>query len=172
MEQEPKVPKITLVAVLTIIAIVIISLTVGKDIYEGRSQNLTSFGAIHFLGYLFFILMPVEMAFIYYLSWYNEVILIGMALITAVAAQLIDYLTGIFFSSHFIMRFISERRILKAENYIERYGAMIIFLFNFLPLSSPVIALAAGILKYSMKKLLIYSIAGLLIKYLLLALIF
>jgi membrane protein DedA with SNARE-associated domain len=41
-----------------------------------------------------------------------------------------------------------------------------------LPLSSPVIALAAGMLKYRVKDALLYSAAGLAIKYFLLILIF
>jgi membrane protein DedA with SNARE-associated domain len=172
MERELKLPKLTVIAVVTFVAVAVISLTVGKDLYEGRSQSLFSFGLIHFSGYLFFIMMPVEMAFVYYLSWFNEVTLILVALSTAVLAQLIDYIIGVFFNSQFITKVISEKKILKAEGYIQKYGALTVFLFNLLPLSSPVISLAAGVLRYKLKNLLICSIGGLLLKYLLLSLIF
>jgi len=38
------------------------------------------------------------MAFIYYLAFYNETELIWVALVTALSAQFIDYVTGLFFS--------------------------------------------------------------------------
>jgi len=172
MEHELKLPKLTFIAVITFAAVAVISLTIGKDLYEGRSQSLFSFGMIHFSGYLFFIMMPVEMAFVYYLSWFNEATLILVALSTAVLAQLIDYIIGVFFNNQFITKVISEKKLLKAEGYIHKYGALTVFLFNLLPLSSPVISLAAGVLRYKLKNLMIFSISGLLLKYLLLTLIF
>src|SRR5690554_7718412 len=52
----------------SVVIILIISYTIGLDIYEGSNQTLTSFSLIHFSGYLFFLLMPVEMAFVWYLD--------------------------------------------------------------------------------------------------------
>lgn len=169
--EKKGVPRIVLVALVSLIAIMIISLTIGKDIYEGRSHTLTSFSLIHFSGYLFFLLMPVEMAFIYYLNWYDEITLIWFSLVTAVVAQFADYLIGYSINNTAIIRFVSEKKILKAEGYIRKYGNFTIFIFNFLPLSSPIIALAAGVLKYSIKDLFIYSIIGLFFKYLVLSLL-
>jgi membrane protein DedA with SNARE-associated domain len=116
--------------------------------------------------------MPVEMAFVYYLSYYNEARLIGVALGTAFIAQLIDYLIGFSFSLKFIHRFVGEKRTIKAEKYIRKYGNLTIFIFNLFPLSSPVIALVAGMLKYRLKDLILYSLAGLVLKYFILSLIF
>jgi membrane protein DedA with SNARE-associated domain len=169
-EGKRKIPKIIFALILSVAVILIVSFTVGKDIYEGRSQTLLSFSLIHFSGYLFFLLMPVEMAFLYYLNWYDETVLIWFALVTATIAQFIDYLIGFTINSRAITRLVSEKRILRAENYINRYGNLTIFLFNFLPLSSPLIALAAGVLKIDLKDMFIYSITGLFLKYLVLSL--
>jgi membrane protein DedA with SNARE-associated domain len=169
--EKKKNPRVAFAVIISIAAIIIISFAIGKDIYEGRSQTLTSFSLIHFAGYLFFLLMPVVMAFIVYLTWYDEITLIWFALVTAITAQYIDYLIGFTINSSVVMRFINEKRILRAEKYINRYGNLTVFLFNFLPLSSPIIALAAGVLKFSLKDLFIYSFAGLLLKYTILSLI-
>jgi len=169
--QKSGVSRIILAALVTLTAIAVISLTIGQDIYEGRSQSLASFSLIHFSGYLFFLLMPVEMAFVYYLNWYDDFTLIWTALITATVAQVIDYLIGYSINSKSITRVVSEKKIMKAEGYIRKYSNLTIFAFNFLPLSSPIIALAAGILKFSLKDLLIFSITGLALKYFVLSLI-
>ena len=163
----------TIIAVLTIVAAILVaSFTVGHEIYEGKSESLTCFTVVHFAGYLFFLLMPVEMAFVYYLSFYPEFELIGVALGTAFAAQMIDYIIGYSFSNKLILYLAGEKRIENAENYIRKYGNLTIFLFNLFPLSSPVIALVAGMLKYSFKDLVLYSLLGLVIKYAALSLFF
>lgn len=169
--EKGKIPKVAFAAIISVAAIIIISVTIGQDIYEGRSQTLTSFSLIHFSGYLFFILMPVEMAFVGYLAWYDTITLIWFALVTAIIAQYFDYLIGFTIKSNVVNHFVSEKRVLRAEKYIKKYGNLTIFLFNFLPLSSPIISLAAGVLKYSLKDVFIYSFAGLLFKYVVLSLI-
>ena len=162
-----------MIAVLTsVAAILLASFTVGHEIYEGKSESLNCFALVHFGGYLFFLLMPVEMAFIYYLSFYSEIKLISVALGTAFAAQVIDYLIGFLLSSRFIHYLVGEKRLSNAEGHIKKYGNLTIFLFNLLPLSSPIIALVAGMLKYNFKNLVIYSVLGLILKYVILALIF
>ena len=164
--------KILCIVLPIVVAIVLFSMTIGLEMYEGKTQSLQSFSLIHFSGYLFFLLMPVEMAFVYYLSYYEEAKLIGLALLTATFAQIIDYIIGLSFSSKFIHYFVGERRIEKAEKQIRRYGNLTIFVFNLFPLSSPIIALVAGMLKLRFRDLLLYSLTGLVLKYIALTLIF
>ncbi|NQU88105.1 MAG: VTT domain-containing protein [Mariniphaga sp.] len=172
MEKKKVKSKVIIILITSLIAIIIVSMTVGKELYEGKSQSIFSFGLIHFSGYLFFLLMPVEMAFIYYLSYSKEAELIAVALGTAISAQIIDYLIGYSVSTKFINNIVGEKRIGRAEKYIKKYGNLTIFVFNLLPLSSPVIALVAGMLKYKFRDVLIYSICGLIIKYAVLSLLF
>jgi len=67
---------------------------------------------------------------------------------------------------------VGEERIIKAEKHIQKYGHLTIFIFNIFPLSSSVIAVAAGMIKYRFMGFILYSSAGLAIKYLLISLIF
>ncbi|MCG6185762.1 DedA family protein [Maribellus maritimus] len=171
-EKKVKLSKIIIFCVTIILAVLIVSFTVGKEFYEGKSDSMFSFGAVHFAGYLFFLLMPVEAAFVYYLSFYEESKLIAIALGTAFVAQLIDYLIGYSFSLKFIRNFVGEKRLIKAEKHIRKYGNLTIFIFNLFPLSSPVIALVAGMLKYKLRDLIVFSLIGLILKYVILSLIF
>ena len=164
--------RIILILVTSFIAILIVSFTAGKELYEGRSQSLASFGLIHFSGYLFFLLMPVEMAFVYYLAYFNDFKMIGVALATAVLAQLIDYIIGLSVRNVVIQRFVGQKRIENAEKKIRKYGNLTIFIFNFFPLSSLVISLVAGMLQYRFVDFLFFSIMGLCLKYFILSLIF
>lgn len=162
------------VVLLAILAIVIASATVGKDIYSGTAgNNLLSFAIVNLSGYLFFLVMPVELAFIYYLHVGVDIYLLNaLAIGTAMCSQLIDYVIGRSFSTRIIDRLIGRRRYEKAEAEIRKYGNIAILLFNLLPLSSPVILLAAGMLKHPLKEAVFYSFLGLLLKYLLMTLIF
>lgn len=165
-----------LIVVVFLIALmtVIISLTIGRDIYESKEKSMLSFAIVNFTGYLFFfLLMPVELPFIYYIrTGYDPLILNMVALSTAMSSQVIDYLIGYFFSTGIIDRLIGRNRYEKAEAEIRKYGNLTLFVFNLLPLSSPVISLAAGMLKYRIKEAFFFSLAGLVCRYLLLTLIF
>ena len=166
--------RLIVVVFLIVLMAVIASLTIGRDIYESNEKSMFSFAIVNFSGYLFFFLiMPVELPFIYYLrTGYDPLILNMVALGTAMSSQVIDYLIGYFFSKGIIDWLIGRRRYEKAETEIMKYGNMTLFLFNFLPFSSPVISLAAGMLKYRAKEALLFSFAGLICRYLLLTLIF
>ncbi len=166
--------RLTIIVFLFILMTIIASLTIGKDIYENNRESLVSFGIINFAGYLFFFLfMPMELAFIYYLrSGYDVVMLNMVAICTAFAAQVVDYLIGYFFSTKIIDKLIGRKRYEKAEIEIRRYGNWTLLFANLLPLSSPIISLAAGMLKYRLKEAFFYSLAGMILRYVLLTLIF
>ena len=166
--------RLIVVVVLIVLMTVIASLTIVRDIYESNEKSMLSFAIVNFSGYLFFFLiMPVELPFIYYLhTGYDPLILNMVALGTAMSSQVIDYLIGYFFSKGIIDQMIGRRRYEKAETEIRKYGNMTLLLFNFLPFSSPVISLAAGMLKYRAKEAVFFSLAGLICRYMLLTLIF
>ena len=168
------IKRTAILAVLFILMIVITSLTIGRDIYNTGEKSLVSFAIVNFFGYLFFfLLMPMELAFIYYLrTGYDPLILNLVAIGTAFASQTIDYLIGYFFSTRIINRLIGRKRYEKAEAEIRKYGNRTLLLSNILPLSSPVVSLAAGMLKYRVKDAFIYTLVGIICRYLLLTLIF
>jgi len=164
----------TLAFLLAIAAIAIASLTVGRDIYNGsRDEGLMSFAIVNAAGYLFFLFMPVEIAFVYYLQGdINVIALNAVALGTALFSQTIDYAIGVLLSDRIIDSLIGRRRYEKAEDELRKYGNIAIFVFNALPLSSPVISLAAGMLRHRRRDAVIFTLSGLVVKYLLLTLIF
>lgn len=166
--------RLVISSLLVIIAVVIASLTIGRDIFYGsRDEGLLSFAIVNFSGYLFFLFMPVELAFIYYLpSDINIWALLAVALSTAMVSQTIDYLIGYMFSTRIINHLIGRGRYEKAENKIRKYGNLTIFFFNLTPLSSPVISLAAGMLKHRKKDAVVFTLTGLILKYMILTLIF
>ena len=163
--------RILLFIITSVVAILIVSFTLGREWYEGKNQSIFSFALIHFSGYLFFLLMPVELAYIYYLSFFSDLEMFAVAIFTAIAAQLIDYFIGYSVSSTVVNNLVGEDRIKNAEKHIQKYGNLTIFIFNILPLSSSIIAVAAGMVKYRFTGFIIYSTAGLIMKYLLISLI-
>ena len=162
-----------LLIVISILAILISSFTIGRQVYLDRQLSLISFSTIHFAGYLFFMLMPVELLFTYYLiEDFSIPILLVTALITAIFAEIIDYFIGYLISRHVIDKLIGKRRYLKTKKYIDKYGNLAVFVFNVLPLSSSILSLVAGMLRYKFRNFLIYSLSGLFIKYIIIILFF
>jgi membrane protein DedA with SNARE-associated domain len=156
-----------------IIGLSLITMTIARSILLGETTSLTAFILIHFAGYLFFILAAVEILYIHMITQgYNPVLMVMLAITTAVTAQAIDYQIGRLASNKFIKELIGKKKYATYLTRIEKFGNPIIFIFNLFPLSSPILILVAGMIKYDYNKVLAYSIPGLLIKYTVLALIF
>ncbi|NQU98528.1 VTT domain-containing protein [Candidatus Woesearchaeota archaeon] len=156
------------IALLLIVSI--LSFTVGREIVEQKQPTLMSFSVVHFSGYLFFIVMPVEALIPYYLAeGHAAITMIILAILTAMLAQIIDFSLGFMVSQKVIHNFISEWRYKKYEKKIKKYGVWAILVFNLFPLSSPILIFVAGILRYKLKRVLLFSFFGLLIKYIVLA---
>jgi len=69
IKNRAEITRIIIAVLLLSAAIVIASMTVGRDIYSGsREEGMLSFAIVNACGYLFFLFMPVEVAFVYYLQ--------------------------------------------------------------------------------------------------------
>jgi len=169
-----QITRIIIAVLLVAAAITIASLTMGRDIYYGsRDEGMLSFAIVNACGYLFFLFMPVEVAFVYYMQGDISVMALNaVAISTALFSQSIDYAIGVLVSNKFIDNFIGRKRYEKAEAKIEKYGNLTIFIFNALPLSSPVISLAAGMIRHRIRDTIICTVLGLIVKYAALTLIF
>jgi membrane protein YqaA with SNARE-associated domain len=158
--------RIIAVLITALVAILFVSTTLGRQIYAGHSPSLTSFGLIHFAGYLFFLLMPVEaLVPIYRADGHAGGLLILVAVLTALAAQAIDYGIGRSVSESAVHKVIGEKRYIRFKAMIARWGGWAILLFNLFPLSSPNMLLVAGITRFSVARSFLYSLLGLSVKY-------
>lgn len=148
------------------LAATVASLTVGRDLYSGRAPDLQSFALVNFAGYLFFLVMPVEVLVPWYLAeGHAGPVVATLAVLTATAAQMVDYGIGRLASDKLVTHLIGERRLQRMHGTIERYGRWAIFLFNLTPLSSPTIVAAAGVVRLGFARTMLWSVAGLVLKY-------
>ncbi len=162
-----------IILIMLFVIVTLISVTLGRDLIAGRQPTLASFTLIHFAGYLFFLVMPVEILVPYYLvEGHAGHVLILTAVATATLAQLIDYGIGYLLSDKVINHLIGPKRYARAEGAINNYGRWAILVFNLLPLSSPNLLLAAGIVRFPLISAVFYSLAGLVVKYWVLVFVF
>lgn len=150
-----------------VVIILLVSSTIGREIMAGRQPGLFSFGLIHFAGYLFFLLMPVEALVPYYQAAGESArVLVSLSVVTALAAQSIDYLIGYIVSDRVVDTLIAREKFEKFKRTFDRWGGWAIFTFNLFPLSSPNMLLVTGIMRYNGFKAALISATGLLLKYL------
>jgi membrane protein YqaA with SNARE-associated domain len=144
------------------IIVTLVSITLGRELMAGRQPTLESFSLIHFGGYLFFLVMPVEILVPYYLAEGHQAgVLVFVAIATAMAAQLIDYGIGYLLSDRVINTLVGPKRYARARHAINDYGRWAVLLFTLLPLSSPTLLLAAGIVRFRLGLAVTYSLVGL-----------
>ncbi|MFQ5899593.1 MAG: VTT domain-containing protein [Candidatus Methylomirabilia bacterium] len=158
--------RLAVVLLTYLIAIAIISSTLGREILAGKEPGLGSFSIIHFAGYLFFLVLPVEALVPYYQAeGHAGVVLIIIAVVTAISAQVIDYGIGYAVSQRISKDVIGQERYNRANRAVRRYGRWAILFFNLLPLSSPNVLLIAGIMRFGLTRAVSYSLLGLILKY-------
>ena len=160
------------VSIMLVVIIAIVGSTLGREIMAGRRPGLVSFGLIHFSGYLFFLLMPVEaLVPLYLAAGDSALVLIGLSVATALLAQTIDYGIGYVVSERVVDTLISRAKFEKFKATFHRWGGWAIFTFNLLPLSSPNMLLVSGIMRYNRLKAVSISASGLLLKYVVIVLL-
>ena len=158
--------RIVIAVVTVLVAVALVSSTVGRAVYAGRAPGLGSFVTVHFAGYLFFLLMPVEALVPYYQAeGHPGGVLILLALTTALAAQAIDYGIGRWVGSGLLESFLGPGRYAKFSGLIDRWGSWAVLTFNLFPLSSPNMLLVAGMSRFGAVRALAWSAAGLTAKY-------
>ncbi len=162
---KPSMAKIISVTLMIIAIILIVSSTLGREIMSGRQPGLWSFSIIHFAGYLFFLLMPVEVLVPFYQDeGHAALVLVGLSVATAVGAQIIDYGIGRLLSER-VLNTIGRKKFDKFKGKIDKHGGWAIFTFSLLPLSSPNVLLVAGMVRFNAVSALTISMAGLAAKY-------
>ena len=130
------------------------------------------FSTIHFAGYLFFLVMPVEALVPYYQAeGHAAMVLVGLSIATAVVAQAIDYGIGRLLSEK-VLNMIGRKKYDRFKRRIDKHGGWAIFSFCLLPLSSPNVLLVAGMVRFNAVYALTVSVAGLAAKYLALVYVF
>ncbi len=144
----------------------IVGSTLGREIMAGRQPGLMSFTLIHFAGYLFFLLMPVEALVPLYLTGGHPAdVLVGIAVATALVAQTIDFSIGYVVSDRIVDTLISRKKFEKFKRTFDKWGGWAILALNLSPLSSPNMLLVSGIMRYNGVKALAISAVGLFVKY-------
>ncbi len=161
-----KIPRWTILVAGAAAGISLLSILLRNALATGEETTLLTFSAMHFAGYLFFIISPVEILYVHMLNQGHPVFsLYGLALGTALLAQAIDYAMGRAFSDTVIHRIIGEKKYRRNLRRIETYGGWTIFVFCLLPLSSPIVILVAGMIRYSLFRVFVFSTVGLALKY-------
>lgn len=137
-------------------------------------KNVTLFGLFlaHLIGGIFFVPSPDEIIFYYGLLKGNNFILAIVFSTTGyMLAQFINYYAGSKISNP-IMNIVSKKKIYNARRFVNKHGAIGIFLFNFLPFPAPLLTFALGIAKYNFTRLFTLTLIGKLAKYIVVIIIY
>lgn len=126
---------------------------------EGRTLLGLFYGS--FIGALFFVVVPLEPLYFYYLQLdYSPVWLILLMLVSSVLGLFVNYLIGAAFGSTLLARFAPER-FEKVNRAMERWGGGIVFLSNvvlFVPVQ--VISLVIGSTRLGARRFLLWTFCG------------
>ena len=114
-----------------------------------------------FFGSLFFILIPLEAVFFYYLALPHAAgLVILIMLVSSVLGLAVDYLMGRLVGEGLLMRY-AEARFTKTKRSMEKWGGAIVVTSNVIPfLPVQIISVVVGATRFGLKKFLIYTLIG------------
>ena len=136
---------------------------ISWHIYEHMAHHMghhTYLGLFYtsFLGALFFVFIPLEAVFYYYLAlprWPGGVLL--GAWLGSVLGLFADYLIGALVGQKLVARFWPEQ-FLKTKRGMERWGALIVVVSNLVPfLPVQFISLAIGATRFGARRFVLYT---------------
>ena len=131
---------------------------------EISKRTLTGLFYASFFGSLFFIFLPLELLFLYYLTLgYSVPVMIALVLIGNLMGLCLDYLFGFTLGAR-IVKFFFRKNFEKFHSLITKWGAIIILGGNIIPFPIQVVSVIVGSAKYSFKKFFIFTVIGVLAK--------
>lgn len=125
------------------------------------------------LGSLFFLALPSEMIFIYFLSstQFNFILIILFAILGNLVGLLFNYLFGWILGER-VVRFIFKKNFWKYKQKIDNYGGWILLFGNIFPGPIEVLSVFYGSFKFNIKNYLFLALIGRTLKFVLLFLAF
>ena len=129
----------------------------------GQIHDDTLLGLFYagFFGALFFIMIPLEAVFFYYLSLhYPGPVVVGVMWIGSLLGLTVDYLMGAVAGERILARFATEKFI-KTKDSMERWGGLIVVVSNIIPfLPVQFISLGIGATRYGIRSFFVYTAAS------------
>lgn len=128
-----------------------------------EQKSFLGLAALSFFGALFFVFLPVDIVFIYYLSLgYNKLLTLLIVLFCYMLGLTLDYFLGFIFGK----KIFSKKEPEKLGKRINKFGSLIIVLGYLFFLPMQFITTALGAFKYPFKKFLYLTLIMLSLKFL------
>jgi membrane protein YqaA with SNARE-associated domain len=129
-----------------------------------EQKTLLGLGYAGFFGALFFIMIPLEAIFFYYLALdHSPFMVITIMQVASVLGLTADYLMGSMVGERTLLKFAAEK-FKKTEEAMENWGGIIVLVCNVIPfLPIQIISLAIGSTRFGAVRFLILTFLGRLI---------
>lgn len=142
---------------------------------KAQIANNTIFGLFFmgFFGSLFFLALPSEAIFIYFLDStnHNFIIIILIMIIGNTMGLIFNYGFGRILGKR-VIRFMFKKNFFKYKEKIDKFGGLILFFGNIFPGPVEILSIFYGAFKFDFKRYVFLSFMGRMIKYILLFLAF
>ncbi|RMF07264.1 hypothetical protein D6764_00230 [Candidatus Woesearchaeota archaeon] len=137
----------------------------SKVIAEISGRTLLGAFFASLFGGLFFITVPTEAVFIMFLKAdLNPYLLFFVYISGFVLSYTLNYFVGLKLAG-LSKKIITPRKFYRIKGYINRHGALAVFVFNVLPLPSQALTTILGVFRYNLARFYLFFLLGQAIKY-------
>lgn len=128
----------------------------------GEIAGRTILGLLYasFFGSLFFIFLPMEVIFVYYLTLgYSIPLLIALTMLGYLIGLSIDYLFGFAVGTRIVKFFVREK-FDRFHDMVTKWGGAVVFVGNLIIFPIQPVSVVVGSARYSYKKFFMFSALG------------
>jgi membrane protein DedA with SNARE-associated domain len=131
---------------------------------EISRQTIVGLFYASFFGALFFVFLPIEVIFLYYLSLGFPVpLIIALVIIGNLMGLCLDYLFGFIVGARILKVFIREK-VERFHDMTQKWGGAVVLAGNIIPFPIQAVSVVIGSAKYSFKKFVVFTVLGVFVK--------
>ena len=135
---------------------------------EIASRSLMGLFYASFFGSLFFISLPIEIVFLYYLGLnYYVIQIFTIVMVGNLLGMLFNYGTGRLVGDKWIRKLLKEKYV-RFRKKLDKAGAFIVLIGNIIPFPIEPFSVFLGAVKYNFVSFITWTIVGKVIKFLIL----
>jgi len=133
---------------------------------EIESRSLLGLFYAAFFGALFFVALPVELIFIYYLGLnYYFVQVLVITLVGNLLGIAFDYFCGWLVGPKVLQWFMKKETYSVFQRKIEKAGAFLVIVGNIIPFPIEPLTVFLGAVRYGFARLMLYTVIGKVVKF-------
>lgn len=137
----------------------------NEILFHIANKTLRGLFYVSFFGSLFFIMLPIEVFLIYFMSFgHNKLLVLATVIAGNLAGLVIDYLIGFVIGGKILKRFLKEHHE-SFNKKLKKVGSFIVVIGNIIPFPIELASVFLGTVRFGILRFILFTFIGRVVRY-------